>query len=104
MPTKMRFGMGLALAAMLVMGAFVPTSTEAAGPRLSLSVSRAAAGTVVTMTWKNCSDPRLYDAGSVVSASSDSGNIYLSSPANLYVFAAASTWAGSGGTWTSDFV
>lgn len=107
---RLRTRSGSALMAMaLVLALAAAPALAAAGPRLILSPGRGASGTTVTMTIKNCSDPRLWVAptidGSAAADFGSPGYIYWETQRGPFSFGYeyAGTWAGSGTTWTASF-
>ena len=98
------------MATALVLALAAAPVLAAAGPRLILSPGRGASGTTVTMTIKNCSDPRLWVAPTINgSAAADFGSPgYINwqtqrGGAFSFGYEYAGTWAGSGTTWTASF-
>ncbi len=106
---RTRIGSAL-LAVPLVLALGAAPMLAAAAPRLVLSPARGASGTVVTMTIKNCSDPRLWTEPGIGNASGAadagaSGFVYWTNEPGAYDvgFEPADAWVGSGTTWTSSF-
>jgi hypothetical protein len=105
-----RTRIGSALVAVPLVLALAAPALAAASPRLVLSPSRGASGTVVTMTLTNCSDPRLWTeptvGGSGAADAGSAGYVYWTSQGKgpySYGYEFAGTWVGSGTTWTASF-
>lgn len=105
-----RTRIGLALVALpLALALAAAPALAAAGPHLSLSPGRGASGTLVTMTLKNCSDPRLWldptINGSAAADAGAPGNVAWQTQRGPFIigYQFAGTWAGSGTSWTASF-
>ena len=107
MHVRTRIGSAVVAASLVVALAAAPV-LAGGGARLSLSPGRGASGTAVTMTMKNCADPRLWvgpaDDGATA-AFGASGYVQwanLTTGARGYLF--ANTWTAVGTsvtTWTT---
>ena len=109
MSSRTRIASALVAASLVLTLAAAPV-LAAAGPLLTLSPGRGASGTTVTMTMKNCTDPRLWVGPSqdgATAAFGASGYIRWSNPAPFAQgYQSAGTWAASGTTgttWTTSF-
>jgi hypothetical protein len=107
---RIRTRIGSALIAVPLVLALAAPALAAVSPRLVLSPSRGASGTVVTMTLTNCSDPRLWTEptinGSGEGDAGAAGYVYWTAQGKgpfAYGYEFAGTWVGSGGTWTASF-
>lgn len=109
MHVRTRIGSALVAASLVVALAAAPV-LAGGGPRFSLRPGRGASGTTVTMTMKNCTDPRLFVGPTSDGAMADagaSGYVQWANPnpfARGYLF--AGTWTAVGTsvtTWTTSF-
>ena len=111
MHVRTRIGSALVAASLVVALAAAPV-LAGGGPRFSLSPGRGASGITVTMTMKNCLDPRLFVGGTrtdngAMAAAGTSGYVRWANPnpfAQGYLY--ANTWTAVGTsltTWTTTF-
>jgi hypothetical protein len=103
---RLRTRIGSALLAVpLALALGAAPALAAANPHLSVSPGRGPSGLEVTLTMKNCSDPRLWLEptinGSSPADAGSSGYIYWQNQGGPYGYEPVGAWVGSGTTWTT---